>query len=300
MMQTLADEQVVSGSVGETIQRGPFGTFGIARSQDSLRNRAAGLPVSRAGASITRRLMALRGRAAYDVEVFPTINVRLYPTTNICEKRVLAAAHFLDAQERAFLDSAVASSTSKPFVFLDLGANVGLYGLSVLSCARRLKRDIKVMSVERDPTTRSRLTENIKFSNASDKFIVESCGVGSARGTGGMVGHADNRGQHRVITDTTGALGAIEIVPLLDLCQRHSITSIDAVKIDVEGMDFEVLSSFFASAPRSLYPRAIIVEVPDGANPPVVALCEKYGYRIVKLTALNAILTCAEAPNGNC
>ena len=91
-MQTLADEQVVSGSVGETIQRGPFGTFGISRSQDWLRSRAAGLPVGRAGASIVRCLMALRGRGTYDVEVFPTINVRLYPTTNICEKRVLAAA----------------------------------------------------------------------------------------------------------------------------------------------------------------------------------------------------------------
>lgn len=289
--------------MSDATQHQPFGTYRLPRSFEWLRQRSGELPngrIGRAGASLIRRVIASRGPGVYDVEVFPTIHARLYPATNTCERRVFTAAQFFDAEERAFLDSAVATSPSSTFVFFDLGANVGLYGLSVLSSARAHQRDVKVIAVEPDPTTRSRLLENIAFSNAADKFIVESCGVGADRGVGGMVAHANNRGQNRITTGGSGATGQIEILPLFDICQRHGITSIDAVKIDVEGMDFDVLEAFFAAAPSSLYPGSIIVEVDKtGAKPAVVALCEKSGYQVAQRTRMNAIVTRAETAMGH-
>ncbi len=288
----------------DTTRHPPFGTYRLPRSHEWLRQQATRLPdgrAGRAGASLIRRFFTRQGSEAYDVEVFPSIHARLYPATNRCEKRVLAAAQFFDAQERAFLDETVGASSSNPFVFVDLGANVGLYSLSVLSSARRHNRDAKLIAVEPDPVTRARLLQNIAFSNAQDKFTVEACGVGATRGTGGIVGHANNRGEHRLVTDVPNGAGAsIEILPLLDICNMHRIASIDALKIDVEGLDYEVLAAFFAIAPESLRPANLIVEVgKTDQNPAVVALCEKYGYRAVKRTKLNVILSRAEPVTGH-
>jgi FkbM family methyltransferase len=288
----------------DATQHPPFGTYSLPRSHEWLRQQANRLPngrAGRAGASLIRRFFTRRGLEAYDVEVFPSIRARLYPATNRCEKRVLAAAQFFDAQERAFLDRAVASSASNPFVFVDLGANVGLYSLSVLASARRHNRNAKLMAVEPDPVTRSRLLQNIAFSDANDQFIIEACGVGATRGTAAIVGHANNRGEHRLVTDTSNGAGApIDVLPLLDICHRHGITTIEALKIDVEGLDYDVLAAFFATAPKSLRPGHLIVEVgKTDANPAVVALCEKHGYHAIKRTKLNVILSRAESGTGH-
>jgi FkbM family methyltransferase len=290
--------------VSHAIQTIPFGTFSLPRSREWLRSLAGWLPASRlgrAGASLIRRAIMRGGSPAYDVEVFPSVKARIYPTTNTCEKRVLTAAQFFDAPERAFLDQAVASSSSsQPFVFLDLGANVGLYGLSVLSSARKYGRTLRVISVEPDPTTRARLTQNISFSDADDVFTVEPCGVGAIRTTASIVEHANNRGENRLATGSSDAEGAIEVLPLLDICQRNGVRSIDAIKIDVEGMDYDVLQAFFASAPVSLYPRSIIVEVNKRDDDPIIVdLCEEYRYRAIKRTTLNVILSLSESVDGN-
>ena len=38
------------------------------------------------------------------------------------------------------------------------------------------------------------------------------------------------------------------------------MTKVDALKIDVEGFEDRVLTGFFAEAPQSLWPRAVVIE----------------------------------------
>ena len=48
--------------------------------------------------------------------------------------------------------------------------------------------------------------------------------------------------------------------PLLDMIIETRVDHIDALKIDVEGFEDQVLGPFFKAAPKALWPRAIVIE----------------------------------------
>lgn len=278
----------------------PFGAYGLSSGREWLRRQTRLLPdgrLGRIGASLVRRALIGDGRAPVDVEVFPSIRARLYPATNRCEKRAVVAEQFFDPAERDFIAKRVAGAAHAPFVVVDLGANVGLYGLSAVAAARNAGKPVRVLAVEPDVETRRRLERNVAFSGARELFVVVPCGVGGRKSSGVLAGHATNRGQHRVVDGREGftadAAGGpqIEIVPLFDICLAHGVERIDVLKIDVEGFDFDVIEAFVASAPRALWPDAIIVEVGrEASEAPVVRLLREHGYVLAERTKLNAIM----------
>jgi FkbM family methyltransferase len=71
----------------------------------------------------------------------------------------------------------------------------------------------------------------------------------------------DNLGASHIVTGKTST-GAIR-VPALTL-QRilgdAGVARVDALKIDVEGFEDRVLTGFFAQAPQTLWPRAVVIE----------------------------------------
>lgn len=283
----------------------PFGTFRLSPRREWLRRRAELLPegrLGRMGASLIRRALIGQGRGPVDVEVFPSINARLYPSTNRCEKRAVVAVKFFDREERDFMANRIARALRDPVAVVDLGANVGLYGLSAVAAGRSAGKGVKVLAVEPDTETRRRLERNIAFSGAGDTFTVVAAGVGARRGTAYLAGHATNRGQHRVVDgdNDIAARGEghsrIEILPLVDICRAHGFDRIDILKIDVEGFDYDVLEAFYASAPPTLWPEAVIVEVGrveagrDESEVPVVKLLGSHGYDLAERTKLNALM----------
>ena len=52
----------------------------------------------------------------------------------------------------------------------------------------------------------------------------------------------------------------VSCLTLLEVLRQENVTSIDALKIDVEGSEDAILVPFFRDAPQSLWPRVIIVE----------------------------------------
>jgi len=209
--------------------------------------------------SIVRRLVTAGAHEPYDIEVFPAVRARIYPHSNVCEKRVFAAPQLYDWAERRALSEAMARSDAAPFIFVDLGANVGVYTLWMLSEARRLSRPLKALAIEPDPETFGRLSTNLSLS-AADEAIALQCAAGAEQGRGHIVGHADNRGQHRIELGGT-ATGEIAVLPL------HVM-----------------------KAPAALWPGWMIVEVGKQAEAPVIDLCRQHGYRLMERTKLNAIL----------
>lgn len=259
-----------------------------------MRGCAQNLPFNKAGrllTSLVRRICLAGREGPFDINVFGTINARVYPRTNRCEKRVMAGPQFFDLAERQALSDAVAGSTADPFVFLDLGANVGFYGLWIVDQARWNGRSASVVAVEPDDVTRDRLEANIAASDACDAFIVESCGIGESRGSATMVRDSRNRGANRIDLEGEGDGAHFEVIPIADLCARHGITRVDALKIDIEGHDLPALRGLFASERTEIFPKLIVVEVGKGeAYPPLATLCEENGYTPVRRTRLNMIL----------
>ncbi len=275
----------------------PFGTHRLSAPLERLRAATTHLPANRAGraiSSLVRRIISRGPEAPIDAEVFPGIRLRLRPGTNRCEKRVLTGAQFYDHQERAALAAALQGSDSQPFVFADLGANVGLYSLWMVAAARTAGRQLHVLAVEPDPVTRGRLLANLAASNA-DGVTVAPVAVGEAVARGTMMEHGNNRGENQVAVgvpdsgETTGE--GFEILPLHMICERFGVTRIDAMKVDLEGHDEVALQGMFADAPSALWPDLLIVEAGKGdVAPPVVKLCEAHGYRMAGRTRLNALM----------
>ena len=79
-------------------------------------------------------------------------------------------------------------------------------------------------------------------------------------------------------------------VALLDLLQAEGFTTVDAIKLDVEGAEDLILDPFFRDAPESLYPSLFLIE--DGRDQwqiDLPKLLESKGYRLARQTRLNLL-----------
>lgn len=272
----------------------PYGTYRLPRPLAALRRAVASLPAGRGRrlvASGVRRLCMMGRSGPIDVEADGGVRLRLWPRTNRCEKAVLTAPWAFDGPERTVLSAAVAAGPSdRAFVFLDLGANVGLYALSVLAAARAAGRPARVVAVEPDPVNRERLETNL----ALNGFAAEAVAAAVAAEDGWMrlVPPAGNRGEARVAPTTDAADGdgtVVEARTILSLARARGLERIDALKIDVEGHDRAALAAFLEAAPPSLWPAIVVAEVGRTDASGIADLLVGAGYAVAGRTRLNAI-----------
>jgi FkbM family methyltransferase len=277
--------------MSEAQSSAPYGTYAPGALRAALRSVASHLPPSGLGrrlASLARRMAGANAERPFDVEIFDGQRVRLYPSDNLCEKRVYATPQLWDVAERGALAAAIADSSGS-FHFADVGANVGLYTLYACGIGARLGKTVRVVAVEPEPTLRARCEFNLS-ANALGHVTLLPCAVSDAPCELALPVNPVNRGQ-------SGAGPAAEILrvsarPLLDILRAARFERLDALKIDIEGAESPVLRSFFANAPRSLWPALIIVETlgQRGAGS-AFAACVEHGYQPLVETKMNAVLT---------
>jgi FkbM family methyltransferase len=120
------------------------------------------LPANRLGLTIAkglrRLIIRLAGDRGFDTELWG-MRLRLYPRWNGCEKGVLFTPQLYDVIERAALKQAIETAAEPPFVFIDIGANAGLYSLYVAAETRDTAR---IIAIEPQPQMVERLTFNTK------------------------------------------------------------------------------------------------------------------------------------------
>jgi FkbM family methyltransferase len=142
-------------------------------------------------------------------------------------------------------------------VFVDVGANVGTYAMVL---ARHVGSSGKVIAVEPHPVTHGRLAFNRAASGTTHVALVAAA-AGPSDGELMIETDGDNLGASHVVSDERAG-NAIK-VPSLRL-QRilgdGDVDHVDALKIDVEGFEDRVLTTFFKQAPPSLWPRAVVIE----------------------------------------
>ncbi len=274
-----------------------FGAFAPKGMSAWCLARSRALP-SRRGAnglwlSLLARLSgAKRDGATFDMVVFGDQRARLRPFDNLSEKRVLLTPNLWDQKERAYLAQAIADGTTgKPFTFVDVGANAGLYSLSVRAAAARAGRSVRLVAVEPEPDTRARLAFNLEASGAGDATILPWA-ITKDPGPVDLFTNPHNRGETSLTDQGLGAKLTVDGHPLGDaLDVAAPDRAVDALKIDIEGAEGPAFEGLFETHPEDRWPRLILMESKaDEQNQPVLRRCLDAGYRVDLDTRLNVVL----------
>ena len=123
-------------------------------------------------------------------------------------------------------------------IFFDLGANIGFY--SVLGSNFVGKKGI-VISFEPTPDTRKYLSKNI-LANDIHNVVVESLAISNKTGKA-FFEVTDNSECNSIVLDENVVSGMIEIdtISIDDYCIKNNINSIDLIKMDIEGQEYNAL-----------------------------------------------------------
>jgi FkbM family methyltransferase len=219
------------------------------------------------------------------------LKMRLHPLDNGCEKNLLFTPQMYEPEELAALETEIdrVRAARRPFTFVDIGANVGLFSLFVAAKAGPAAR---ILAIEPEPGNFARLTFNI-VSNPPLPIEPVAVALGDHVGEVAIALNQRDRGGTRVQrnSDNNADIARVPLKPLIDLLREKNIATIDALKIDVEGMEDAVLAPFFGNAPETLWPRMILIE--DSRHEwkvDLFALFAERGYTATLRTKQNVVL----------
>lgn len=242
-----------------------------------------------------RRIVTMRlGRGALDTELWG-MKLRLYALGNGCEKNVLFTPQMFDVMERGILADAVARNRGAAFTFVDIGANVGLCSLFVASRAP----DARIIAIEPQPGILDRLRFNLA-ANSQVKVDVQPIAVADREGTVELLLDINDSGGTHIATAArheSCTSVSVPCRPLTSVLCDAGITSIDALKIDVEGAEDVVLVPFFRDASPELFPELVLIEdTHDFWQTDVFALLERHGYTVMARNRQNVAYRRARGP----
>ena len=233
------------------------------------------------------RGLALRllGATPVDIEAMGA-RMRLHPSNNTCEKRILFTPQYFDSVER----EALAPLLRDGVVMLDIGASMGGYSLWAAGLAGSGAR---IIAVEPEPQSFARLCFNIaanghgaiKAVNAALSDVAGNMRLftdrGNLGGTGVRIGFN---------SDGTDQGFDVSALPLLQLVENEGLRHIDILKLDVEGVEDIVLLPFLNDAESSLLPDVIVLNrLGHRWTGDVVGALEKLGYSVIASTPSNDI-----------
>ena len=242
-----------------------------------------------------RRAVTLRldyPDGALDVERWG-LRLRLHPRDNGCEKNLLFTPQMYEPAELYELAAEIARAKQerRPFVFVDIGANVGLFSLFVAS---RAGRDARILAIEPEAGNLRRLRFNID-ANPGVPIKVIPTALSDEVGELAIELHPRDRGGSRTrkLIESKSSDGANRVPSqtLLQLLTQEQIDAIDALKIDVEGFEDTILDPFFRDAAPPIWPHLIIIEDGSGSwGTDLVSTLIAKSYSIAARTKLNIVL----------
>ncbi len=274
----------------------PYGTLTLGRLDKAVITATSRLPCNWLGLRLAiglRRILMLRlsEDRGFDVERWG-LRMRLHPRNNGCEKSLLFTPQMYEVAERAELVSEIdkAKTSGRTFVFVDIGANVGLFSLFVASNAGR---NVKILAIEPEPVNLSRLGFNL---SANPNMPIKIIALALGESPGRVVLEVDHRDRGGTRTRPLSQCEQTDTVyvecrPLLEVLKQEEVKYIDALKIDVEGAEDEILVPFFSSAFEALWPSLIVIEDAHSLwRSDLFSLLSERGYRISGRTNLNVMM----------
>lgn len=235
----------------------PFGTFALKGWRERLLRYAHGRPTSwwgRRAALLTRRMVLRNHEGPIDAEI-AGVRMRFHVGDNVSERKFLFMPQFCDPAERRYL----AEHLTRDGVFLDIGANAGIYSLSAAVRYEALAGAGRVIAVEANPGMAERLKANIALNAFRNRIRVAPLALADKVGEVEFTIADGNLGESGLDTDH-GRKIKVPSQTMLGLLEGEGVTALDGIKIDVEGVEDIILGPFFKTAPRSLFPKFIIIE----------------------------------------
>lgn len=234
-----------------------------------------------------RKSIRRKHRGPYDIRV-DGLNFRTYPAENYCDRVLFGAGRLPEPAERRLLEPYIRPGMN----FVDVGANIGTYALWVAGLAGPSAR---ALALEPHPRTFAKLSFNIA-ANSARNVVALDLGAGEESALVQLYfDGGGNVGQSSMLA--AGAGGAarprdVRIEPLPDLLAAEGFTTIDLLKIDVEGYEDRALLPLFTKGPAMLWPAALLIETVqrDLWETDCIAFLTERGYRQAGATAQNLLL----------
>lgn len=266
----------------------PWGTYRLS----SWGRWWLGFAQSRRRGPIGRRLalwarkIALFGHGSWIDGDAEGVRVRAGRRGNVSDRKFLFMPAFVDADERA----ALADSASKDGVFVDVGANAGVYTLCLAKAYRALGGG-RVLSVEPNAAVLPRLRRNIALNEFENIVEIAEVALSDAVGSVTFTISSDNLGQSGVVRNEAGRRVTVPATTLLKLLVDRGVRRVDGLKIDVEGAEDRILIPFFAEAPDGLLPRRVVIEDSRATwDPALMKAFFARGYRLEREARMNLVL----------
>ncbi len=264
-----------------------FGTYALNKHHSQLLHWAQSVPLSwlgRRAALILRKAVLRRRQPIIDATV-DGLKLRLYMQDNVSERKFLFMPQFFDPYERGLLKRSLTEGS----IFVDVGANAGIYSLTAAPLVGETGR---VLAIEPNPVVLERLKFNAALNGMDKRVIGAQYGVSDTEGSFDLTLDDSNLGGSSLVAERSSRKINVACFKLLSLIQKHQLQKIDALKIDIEGAEDKALVPFLAEAPRSLYPKILILEnSPQDWKQDLPAALAKAGYSHQKTTRMNQVWT---------
>lgn len=232
------------------------------------------------------RKIALVGHGAWIDGDAEGVRIRAGRRGNVSDRKFLFMPAFVDAEERA----ALSGSASKDGVFVDVGANAGVYSLCLAKTYRALGGG-RVLAVEPNAAVLPRLRRNIALNDFEGIVEIAEVAVSEAVGSVTFTISSDNLGQSGVVREESGRRVTVPTTTLLKLLVDRGVRRVDGLKIDIEGAEDRVLIPFFAEAPDDLLPRRVVIEDSRATwDPALMKAFFARGYRLDREARMNLVL----------
>lgn len=231
--------------------------------------------------------MALLGHGLWIDAEAEGFRLRVGRRGNVSDKKFLFMPQFVDVRERA----ALVGSATRGGCFIDIGANAGVYSLSVAKAYASLG-DGKVLAVEPSASILERLRNNVTLNGFDAIVEIANVALGRCEGLVSFTISSDNLGQSGFAREEVGTRVTVPQTTLLGLLGDRRIERIDGLKIDIEGAEDAVLIPFFDEAADALLPRCVVIEDSRHTwDPALMKAFARRGYRLAEETKMNLVFS---------
>lgn len=192
----------------------------------------------------------------FDV-ILDKMNFRLYPLDNHSDKFMFSRSSFHEFGELKKL-----SELFKPgMVFVDIGANIGCYSIYLGTKNPKAKA---IIALEPHPKTYKKLVNNIKVNSLSAVRCL-NLACGAKKGTEKLWSEGGrNAGTNSLKAESmkkTSSYDLVTTMTLQEILEHEKIARVDIIKVDIEGYEDQAIWPFINSAPDSMLPKHLLIEV---------------------------------------
>jgi FkbM family methyltransferase len=265
-----------------------FGTYPLPAWRAWLLRLAQSMPVSwlgRRGALLARHFALLGWSGPIDGEA-DGFRLRVHIADNVSERKFLFMPQLFDPVELGFIREQLHKNGG---LFLDIGANAGIYSLTAARALAASGKPGGVICVEPNPTMLERLATNLALNDFTGSVRVFPLALSDRAGEIEFTISDTNLGESG-LAKGAGRKTRVACDTLLNVLKQAGAERVTGMKIDVEGLEDRILMPFLRDAPRSLYPGFVIIEISHQAwSEDLPGELGRRGYHIFQRNRMNAI-----------